>query len=229
MFSSGEQFVIHKASQTCAADGIADIQPQHSSVQAFVKETYPKQKHLVLIFDILEKHNLFDDNLFCIPFPNIHVADMCAFFLNRFYKNDNADGRYIKFCKFLQKKGVKLPKVSVKNPYAQKLLCWISEYNPDFKKWALPPFYYNALPRYLPFRCVFSFISTPPFFQYFLGYTTYFLLFRTMFFNVKYQRNLEKRIVANQIWNWAMWTMPSTLHNLVSPTPHSTVIPTQKV
>jgi hypothetical protein len=123
MFSNGEQFVIHKASQTCAADGIADIQPQHSSVQAFVKETYPKQKHLVLIFDILEKHNLFDDNLFCIPFPNIHVADMCAFFLNRFYKNDNADGRYIKFCKFLQKKGVKLPKISIKNPYAQKLLC----------------------------------------------------------------------------------------------------------
>jgi hypothetical protein len=26
---------------------------------------------------------------------------------------------------------VKLPKISIKNPYAQKLLCWISEYSPD--------------------------------------------------------------------------------------------------
>jgi len=123
MFSNEEYFVIHKADQPCS-DANAENLPRHSSsVQDFVKETYPKQKHLKLIFDILEKHILFDDNLFCTQFPNIHLADICSFFLNRFFKNDKTDGRYIKFCKFLQQKGVKLPKICVKNPYAQKLLC----------------------------------------------------------------------------------------------------------
>ena len=47
MFSNGEQFIIHKASQPCTEES-SENQPHHSSVQDFVKETYPKQKHLVL-------------------------------------------------------------------------------------------------------------------------------------------------------------------------------------
>lgn len=126
MFSNGDYYIIHKADQPCSDvnEEEDDNQPHHStSVQEFVKENYPKQKHLKLIFDILEKHDLFDDNLFCRQFTNIHLADICSFFLNRFFKNDKTDGRYIKFCKFLQQKGVKLPRICVKNPYAQKLLC----------------------------------------------------------------------------------------------------------
>jgi len=125
MFSNGEKFIIHKTNEPCGlipADKCETPSP-HQSVMEFIKDTYPKQKYLSVAFAIIEKHNLFDDNLFCVPFPNIHLADVCSFFLNRFGKNDNTDSRYVKFCKFLQKKGIKLPKISIKNPMAQKYLC----------------------------------------------------------------------------------------------------------
>ena len=125
MFSNSEKFIIHKAEEPCgpSATELSEIpSPQHH-VMEFIKETYQKQKYLSVAFAILAKHNLFDENLFCVPFPNIHLADVCSFFLNRFGKNDNTDSRYIKFCNFLQKKGIKLPKISIKNPVAQKYLC----------------------------------------------------------------------------------------------------------
>jgi len=127
MFSNGEKFIIHKENESCGLTTIdSEISETHSpqqNVMEFIKETYPKQKYLSLIFTIIEKHHLFDDNLFCNAFPNIHIADICSFFLNRFGKMENTDNRYIKFCKFLQKKGIKLPKISIKNPVAQKYLC----------------------------------------------------------------------------------------------------------
>ena len=127
MFSNGEKFIIHKVSEPCGLTNTESSDENftpHQNVMEFIKETYPKQKYLPLVFDIIEKHNsFFDANLFCIPFPNIHVADLCSFFLNRFGKNDNTDSRYIKLCRYLQKKGIKLPKISIKNPIAQKYLC----------------------------------------------------------------------------------------------------------
>jgi len=128
MFLNNEKFVIHKLDEPC---GVSDtnigntgssVLSSQNNVITFIKETYPKQKYLPLAFAILEKHNLFDTNLFCIPYPNLHIADICSFFLNGFGKTDKTDARYIKFCKFLQKKGVKLPKISIKNPVAQKYL-----------------------------------------------------------------------------------------------------------
>jgi hypothetical protein len=88
----------------------------------FIAKTYPKQKYLPLVFSILEKHNLIDDNLFFIPFQ-LHVADVCAFLNNRFGKILTTDLRYIKLCKFLQSHKIKFPKISIKNPVAQKYLC----------------------------------------------------------------------------------------------------------
>jgi len=128
MFSNNEKFVIHKLDEPCGHTGDNDIDINSSDLSSqhyvitFIKETYPKQKYLTLAFAILEKHNLFDTNLFCIPYPNMHIADICSFFLNRFGKEDKTDSRYIKFCKFLQKKGIKIPRISIKNPVAQKYL-----------------------------------------------------------------------------------------------------------
>jgi hypothetical protein len=123
MFSNSEKYIIHKIDEPCGLTNAETSASPHQNVLDFIKETYPKQKYLCLVFDIINKHHLFDDNLFCIPFPNIHIADICSFLLNRFGKNDTTDSRYIKFCKFLQKKGIKLPKISIKNPVAQKYLC----------------------------------------------------------------------------------------------------------
>jgi len=123
MFTNGEQYIIHKKNEPCGTfnSDISETPSHHQLVLEFIKDKYPKQRYLSLIFEILKKHELFDENLFCIPFPNIHIADVCSFFLNRFSKNENI--RLIKFCKFLQKKGVKLPRISIKNLEAQKYLC----------------------------------------------------------------------------------------------------------
>lgn len=125
MFLNGEKFIIHKVDEPCRLTDAESLdQPLlQQTVKAFIKETYPKQKYILLAFNILEKYNLFDENLFCVAFPNIHLADICSFFLNPFHKLNTKDSRYIKFCRFLQKKGVKLPKISIKNPLAQKYLC----------------------------------------------------------------------------------------------------------
>jgi hypothetical protein len=108
MFTNGEQYIIHKKNEPCGTpdSDVAETSSTHQLVLEFIKDKYPKQRYLSLIFDILKKHELFDENLFCIPFPNIHIADVCSFFLNRFSKNENQDVRMLKFCKFLQKKGL---------------------------------------------------------------------------------------------------------------------------
>jgi hypothetical protein len=123
MFSNGEKYIIHKVDEPCGLTNEELSETPHQTVMDFIRNTYPKQKFLSLVFKIIEKHNIFDENLFCVPFPNIHVADICSFFLNRFGKHETTDTRYIRFCKFLQKKGIKLPKISLKNPVAQRYLC----------------------------------------------------------------------------------------------------------
>jgi len=65
MFSNGEKFIIHKENESCGLTTIdSEISDTHSpqqNVMEFIKETYPKQKYLSLIFAIIEKHHLFDE------------------------------------------------------------------------------------------------------------------------------------------------------------------------
>jgi hypothetical protein len=124
MFSNNEKFIIHKINEPCGISNIESTEiHSQQNIKEFIKDTYPKQKYLPLVFDIIDKYIQFDTKMFCIQFPNIHIADICSFLLNRFGKNDNTDSRYIKFCKFLHKQGIKLPKISIKNPVAQSYLC----------------------------------------------------------------------------------------------------------
>jgi hypothetical protein len=124
MFSNKEKFIIHKNDESCKSSQTQEENPNdslQSAVIEFIKNTYPKQKYLTLVFKIMNTHNLIDANLFFIAFPNLHVADVCAFFNNRFDKN--IDSRFIKFCKFLRQKKIRFPKVAIKNPIAQKYVC----------------------------------------------------------------------------------------------------------
>jgi hypothetical protein len=124
MFSNNEKFIIHKNDESCKSSQTQEENPNdsfQSAVIEFIKNTYPKQKYLTLVFKIMNTHNLIDANLFFIAFPNLHVADVCAFFNNRFDKN--IDSRFIKFCKFLRQKKIRFPKVAIKNPIAQKYVC----------------------------------------------------------------------------------------------------------
>ena len=207
MFSNGEKFIIHKENEPCglAADGaISESDSPHKNVMEFIKETYPKQKYLPLAFAIIEKHHLFDDNLFCVPFPSIHIADICSFFLNRFGKNDNTDPRYIKFCKFLQKKGIRLPKICLKNPVAQKYLCWHERFSEINKLNMTTPndkflIQCSSKVRFFPFTILgpeflTSTISSPP------------PLFRTVFSYASSLSSLERLSATSPIWNWAIWT-----------------------
>lgn len=125
MFVNKERFVIHKANQTCTPKQI--ITPPHGEVSIqtnitqFIETNYPKQKFLSIVFDILAKQNLINDDLIFVDFPNIHVADFSSYINNRFDKNNN--NRLIGLCKFLQKKNIKFPIVCIRNPLARKYLC----------------------------------------------------------------------------------------------------------
>jgi hypothetical protein len=125
MLLGGEKFIIHKLSEPCdlhPTEHNMDMDSIHPAKE-FVIQTYPKQKYLKLVIDILDRHNLIDHNLYFTPFPNMHLVDVCAFFNNRFGKHESTDAKLIKLCKFLQKKQIKFPKVSIKNPVAQKYVC----------------------------------------------------------------------------------------------------------
>ena len=124
MFVNKEIFTIHDAKQPCGRTSSSTPElDQQNHVLNFVKSTYPKQKYLILFFKILTKQNLTDENLFFNNFSSVHVADFCSFINNSFGKQDQTDLRFIKVCKYLQKLKLKFPKISVKNPVAQKFLC----------------------------------------------------------------------------------------------------------
>jgi len=123
MFSNNEQFIIHPSNKLCGQD---QSNPLHSDINPsleFVKNTYPKQKFLPIVISRLTSLGLLDKNMFFLDFPNVHLADFCSFINNKFSKTNTADSRYLKLCKYLQSKSVKCPKVSIKNPVAQKYLC----------------------------------------------------------------------------------------------------------
>jgi hypothetical protein len=91
------------------------------SVLDFINSTYPKQKFLKIVANILVKHNLINNELFFKEFHNIHVADFCAYINNRFEKQENT--RLVKLCKMLQNKNIKFPHVCIKNLTARRYLC----------------------------------------------------------------------------------------------------------
>ena len=127
MFSNKTSYVIHPKNQPCGISSNSSLldSPISSSDQVtdFIRLTYPKQKYLSLIFNILNPYNLIDSNLFFKEFPNIHVADFCAFINNRFGKTPTTDARFVKLCKFFQLNQIKFPKIAIKNPVAQKYVC----------------------------------------------------------------------------------------------------------
>lgn len=128
MFLNQKHFVIHAKNKPCqqindSKNSDSNTNDINHQVVDFLQKTYPKQKYLPIIFKILESHNLIDENLFFTDFPNIHMADLCSFVNNSFAKPTSTDAKFIKFCKFLHAKGIRFPKISIKNPVAQKYLC----------------------------------------------------------------------------------------------------------
>lgn len=126
MFHNKDIFTIHKINEICGDKSTSMENPVHHiqlQVTEFLKSTYPKQKFIPLFFNIMVKNNLIDDNLFIVGFSNIHLADMASFLNNKFGKPNTTDTRFIKLCKYLQACQLQFPKVSVKNPVAQKYLC----------------------------------------------------------------------------------------------------------
>jgi len=125
MFVNNEIYVIHPENQLCGVShGTNGSEDQtKSAVVEFINTTYPKQKYLLLIFNPLVRLNMINDDLYFEAYPDIHIADFCVFLNNKFGKIENTNNRVIKLCKYLQSNKLKFPKVSVKNPVAQKYLC----------------------------------------------------------------------------------------------------------
>lgn len=131
MFGNQEVFVIHKKNQLCTASSPPSSSSSSSSpsfsllesdINEFLTYAYPKNKKLSLIFNILVKQNLINHDLFFKSFPNIHIADFCSFINNRFGEKNKNNSVMVKFCKYLNSLGVKLPKIAIKNPVAIKIL-----------------------------------------------------------------------------------------------------------
>lgn len=123
MFANTTTFIIHKMDESC---GQSNHEPESNDINVeimdFVKTTYPKQKYLSLVFSIMLKKDLINNDLCFVNF-NIHIADFCSFINNKFGNKTSTNSDFLKLCKHLQKQKIKFPKVSIKNPVAQKYLC----------------------------------------------------------------------------------------------------------
>ncbi len=122
MFYQNDKYIIHKADQPCGANNPDESAPDdlHTKIVAFIKQNFPRQKYVDLVFRTLTSHSVINDDLYFQSF-NIHIADFCSFINNKFCKK--MDSNYIKLCKHLQQLNIKLPRVSVQNPLARKFLC----------------------------------------------------------------------------------------------------------
>lgn len=125
MFFGNDRFVIHKVDKFCTAlqNQPETIDSGKDSILDFITTTYPKQKYLPLLFKQLIKKEFINNDLYFEQHPNIHIADFCTFINNKFGKPEKTDPKFLKLCKYLQAQHVKLPKISIKNPVAQKYLC----------------------------------------------------------------------------------------------------------
>jgi hypothetical protein len=121
MFANKQTFIIHDAEQDCSQVLGSTEDKINTAVSDFIQSTYPKQKYLKIVANILEKHNLVNDDLFFINFTDIHLADFCSFINNKFDKQENT--RLIKLCKALQTQKIRFPNVCIKNSRAKKYLC----------------------------------------------------------------------------------------------------------
>lgn len=104
MFANQQKFVIHPSNEFCADKNFKNSNETENQIILFLKNTYPKNKMLALVFKPLIKENLIGEDLFFHDFANIHVADFCVFVNNRFGKSDKTDTNMLKLCKYLQKK-----------------------------------------------------------------------------------------------------------------------------
>jgi len=120
MFLNDQVFKIHKATKFCTKERPKEIDNDLSALHVKVKEfldlVYPKNKVIFVAFKILISNNLINDNLFFKEFPNLHIADFSSMLNNRFAKKEQMDPKLLKLCKYLQNKGIRLPKICVKNP-----------------------------------------------------------------------------------------------------------------
>jgi hypothetical protein len=125
MFASQQKFVIHRDNSPCGLQPNS-IQSKQTIVEHdvydFLVQTYPKNKTIRLIFKIMLKHELINDNLFFVDFPNIHIADFCSFINNKFGNKETTPVIMIKFCKYLTSLKLRFPRISIKNPIAQNML-----------------------------------------------------------------------------------------------------------
>mgnify|MGYP003336110258 CR=1 FL=1 len=126
MFVNNEQFVIHKESEPCSphqqTTTTAVTANQHPLV-LFVKEIYPKQRFLTLVCSIIIQNQCINDSFYFIPVPSVHITDFCSFISNRFAKHDKIDPNMLKLCKYFKQQHIKMPKIAIKNPFAQSWLC----------------------------------------------------------------------------------------------------------
>lgn len=126
MFANEKRFVIHSESSKCgppppaASAQNSDIE---NEIHLFLSHVYPKNKNLRLVFNIMMQHQLINESLFFVTFPHIHIADFSSFLLNRFDQQEKTSKEMIKLCKYLQRSKIRFPKIAIKNPIAQKLLC----------------------------------------------------------------------------------------------------------
>lgn len=124
MFVNNKMYIIHDIEQDCSSlsdENLSSSESKIPPVLEFIISTYPKQKYLKIVGNVLIKHVLLNQDLFFISFENIHLADFCAYINNRFDKNDNP--RLIKLCKMLHGQSIRFPNICIKNPMAKKYLC----------------------------------------------------------------------------------------------------------
>lgn len=123
MFADQIKYVIHKDNVPCTLlkNDLNSYDIIENNVNEYLEKSYPKNKNLHLLFKILCKNKLINDNLFFENFSKIHIADFCAFINNRFAKKETVNLNMIKLCKFILRSGIQLPRIAIKNPVALKL------------------------------------------------------------------------------------------------------------
>jgi len=122
MFANKQLFLIHDADQNCSQESGSLSENNNANVSEFILATFPKQKYLMIVAKILDKHSLVNDDLFFSKFNDIHLADFISFINNRFDKKKE-NPRLTKLCKSLQAENIRFPNVSIKNVRAKKCLC----------------------------------------------------------------------------------------------------------
>jgi hypothetical protein len=116
MYYNKTKFIIHPVNKPCNLSSLPTSNNIESQIKNFIENSYPKNKMIYLVFNVLTKNKLINDDLFFVQFPNIHVADFCSFLLNRFGKKEKTDLNLLKLCKYL--KNYTFPKIALKNPVA---------------------------------------------------------------------------------------------------------------